>query len=98
MGERAIAKAGGSFGSLMLFMRHLTVHAGAVCLFIVITRSIAGVFGVGGHCESYLYLFILDIFESEDTRSKSDDKQIMGSLHDKIGSGRCWVSGKLFSF
>ena len=44
--EWAIAEAGGGFGSLMLFMGHLALHA-AVGLFVVVGGRVASVLGVG---------------------------------------------------
>ena len=52
MSERTVAEAGGSFGGLMLFVGHFTVHAAvAVGFFVVVVGSVAGEFGigVGGH-------------------------------------------------
>ena len=55
MGKRAVAKASGSFGSLMFFMGHFASHSAAVTIgfFIVVVGGIAGEVGVGlsGHCD-----------------------------------------------
>lgn len=58
VGERAVTEVGGGFGRLVLFVGHLTVHAGAVRLFVVVSRRIASVVGVGvgRHCGGSQYL------------------------------------------
>ena len=47
-----ITETGGGFGGLMFFVCHLTLHAGTVGLFVVITWGIARMVdvGSGGHC------------------------------------------------
>jgi len=52
MGERTIAETSSGFGRLVLFVGHFTMGAGAVRLFVVVLRRVAGVVGIGhgGHC------------------------------------------------
>ena len=45
--QRAIAEAGGSFGCLVLLRAHLAIYASAIGFFVVITRAVARVLGIG---------------------------------------------------